>query len=328
MRRCSIFALTRTATSAVLLFAALIGAAHGQAWPSRGPIRLIFPFPPGSAIDSVARPVFEVVSRRLGQSFVFESRPGAGGTIGMAAVAKAEPDGYTLLLNSSVHTVTPSTYAKLPFDTTRDFAAIIPIAQYPNVLVAPPSRFKTVQELVAVAKAKPGSITYGSGGVGGATHLNAERFRLSAGFEAVHVPFKGAPEVLREIVGNRIDFYFSPLLSAIPLIESHDIRGLAVSSLQRSPSLPDIPTTVEAGYPNSEYVFWVGIFAPAAVSHEIISRLYSEIGASLNDPGVKDTLKKLGADPMEMTSAQFDAYVRNEIGVNAELVKAAGIKLN
>src|SRR6267154_50065 len=179
------------------------------------------------------------------------------------ASAQAEPDGYTLLVNSSVHTIVPSTYAKFSFDTVRDFAGVIPLGQFPNVLVVPPSRFKSVQELVAAAKAKPGSITYGSGGVGAATHLNAERFRLSAGFEAVHVPFKGAPEALREILGDRIDFYFAPLLTAVPLIQAGQVRGLAVSSLARSEALRDIPTTLEAGYPDSDYVFWIGVFAPA-----------------------------------------------------------------
>src|ERR1700719_1078041 len=321
MRRSSCLALV------LLLGLMSAGSAHGQAWPTRQPIKLITPFPPGSAIDTVARPVFDAVARQIGQSMVFESRAGAGGTLGMAAVAKAEGDAYTLV-NSSVHTITPSTYARLPYDTVRDFAAVIPLSQYPNVLVVPPSRFKTVQELVASAKAKPGSITYGSGGVGAATHLNAERFRLSAGFTAVHVPFKGAPEALREILGDRIDFYFSPLLSAVPLIESREIRGLAVSSLKRSASLPDVPTTLEAGYPNSDYVFWVGLFAPAATPRAIIDRLHAETAKALNEPAIKDALKKLGADPMEMTPAQFDAFVRAEIDVNAALVKAAGIQPN
>jgi tripartite-type tricarboxylate transporter receptor subunit TctC len=314
-----------------LAFACATGAhdgARAQAWPTRQPIRLIMPFPPGSAIDAVARPVFDAVSRQIGQSMVFESRAGAGGTLGMAAVAKAEPDGYTLLVNSSVHTITPSTYAHLPYDTLRDFAAIIPLAQFPDVLVVPPSRFKTVQELVASAKARPGSITYGSGGVGAATHLNAERFRLSAGFEAVHVPFKGAPEALREILGDRIDFYFAPLLSAAPLIERHEIRGLAVSSLARSAKLPDIPTTLEAGYPDSDYVFWIGLFAPAATARSIVERLHDETAKALAAPAVRDALDKLGADPMTMTPVAFDGFVRNEIGVIAVLVKAAGIKPN
>ena len=319
MRRSSIVAL---------LLASLVGAAHGQEWPARQPIRLIIPFTPGSAIDAVARPVFDVVARQLGQSMVFENRAGAGGTLGMAAVAKAEGDGYTLLVNSSVHTITPSTYSRLPYDTVRDFAAVIPLGQFPNVLVVPPRRFKTVQDLVAAAKAKPGSITYGSGGVGAATHLNAERFRLSAGFEAVHVPFKGAPEALREILGDRIDFYFAPLLSAVPLVESGEIRGLAVSSLKRSATLPGIPTTLEAGYPNSDYVFWVGVFAPAATPRAIVQRLHDEIAKALAAPAVKSALGTLGADPMEMTPEAFDGFVRNEIGVVAGIVKAAGITPN
>ena len=302
--------------------------AYGQAWPARQPIKLITPFQPGSAIDAVARPVFDAVSHQLGQSMVLESRAGAGGTLGMAAVAKAEADGYTLLVNSSVHTIVPSTFSRLPYDAARDFAAVIPLSQFPNVLVTPLSRFKTVQELVAAAKAKPGSITYGSGGVGAATHLNAERFRLSAGFTALHVPFKGAPDALREILGDRIDFYFSPMAAVVPLIESHAIRGLAVSSLKRSASLPDIPTTLEAGYPDSDYVFWVGLFAPAATPRDIIDRLHAETAKALNEPAVKDALTKLGAEPMQMAPAQFDAFVRAEIGVNAALVKAVGIQPN
>jgi tripartite-type tricarboxylate transporter receptor subunit TctC len=327
--------MRRDSNLALVLFAALFGlaisgtpGAFAQAWPTRQPIRLVSPFPPGSAVDAVARPVFDLVSRRIGQSIVFESRPGAGGTLGMAAVAKAEGDGYTLLVNSSVHTITPSTYAKLPYDTVKDFAPIIPLSQFPNVLVVPPARFKTIQDMVSVAKAKPGSITYGSGGVGAATHLNAERFRLSAGFEAVHVPFKGAPDALREILGNRIDFYFAPILSVVPLIESHELRGLAVSSLKRSATLPDIPTTLEAGYPDSDYVFWVGLFAPAATPHEIVDRLYDETAKALHEPAVKEALGKLGADPIEMTPQQFGAFIRAEIDVNARLVKAAGIQPN
>jgi tripartite-type tricarboxylate transporter receptor subunit TctC len=304
------------------------GAAHGQAWPTKQPIRLIIPFTAGSAIEAVARPVLDRVSRQIGQAMVFEARAGAGGTLGAAAVAKAEPDGYTLLVNSSVHAITPSTYSRLPYDTVRDFAAIIPLGQFPNVLVVPPSRFKTVQELVAAGKAKPDALTYGSGGVGAATHLNAERFRLSAGFTAVHVPYKGAPDALREILGDRIDFYFSPLLSAVPLIQSHEIRGLAVSGLTRSPFLPDLPTTLEAGYRDSDYVFWIGMFAPAATPPDIIRRLHAETTKALNDPAVKDALKILGADPMVMTSSEFDAFVRNEIRVVAGIVKAAGIQPN
>src|SRR6266478_242940 len=248
---------------AALFAVSLADRAGAQNWPTRQPIKLIVPFPPGNALDTLARPIFEQVSRQIGQAFVFENRPGAGGTLGMGLAAKANPDGYTFLVNSSIHTIVPTSYTKLPFDTLRELTPVIPLGQFPNVMVAPAGRFKSVQDLVAKGKATPGSITYGSGGIGAATHLNAERFRLSAGFTAGHVPFKGAPDALREILGDRIDFYFSPMAAAVPLIQSNSIRGLAVSSLKRSASLPDIPTTLEAGYPDSDYVFWIGLFAPA-----------------------------------------------------------------
>jgi tripartite-type tricarboxylate transporter receptor subunit TctC len=230
-----------------LLIIGLADGAEAQDWPTRQPIKLVVPFPPGSSLDTIARPVFEQVGKQIGQSFVFESRPGAGGTLGMAMAARASPDGYTLLVNSSILSIVPTTFAKLPFDTLHDFAAVIPLGQFPNVLVAASGRFKSVQEMVTKANATPGSITYASGGTGAATHLNAERFRLAARFEGVHVPFKGSPDALREVLGGRIDFYFSPLVSVVPLIEAKDLDGLAVSSLKRNDSLPTIPTTLEAG---------------------------------------------------------------------------------
>ena len=297
-------------------------------WPAKQPIRLVLPFSPGSSLDTLGRPIFDHVAKQIGQAYVVEHRPGAGGTLGMAAAAKADPDGYTLLVNSSVHTITPSTYAKLPYDTARDLVGIIPLAQFPNVLVVPNTGFKTIGDLVAAGKTKPGSLTFGSGGIGAATHLNAERFRLSAGFEAVHVPFKGAPDVLREILGGRLDFYFSPLASAVSLIESNQIRALAVSSLKRNAALPDIPTTLEAGYPNSEYVFWIGVFAPQGTPRDIVERLHAEIVKTLNDPAIKDGMKKLAAEPMVLTPAEFDRFIRAEIESNAAVVKAAGIQPN
>jgi tripartite-type tricarboxylate transporter receptor subunit TctC len=322
----------RVFIGALTLLVAFASAAAAQsstqAWPSKQPVRLIVPFALGSAIDTIARPVFDQVSKQTGQSFIMEPRLGAGGTLGMAAVAKADPDGYTLLVNSSAHTITPSTYSKLPYDAIRDFAAVAPLGQFPNVLTVPSTRYKTVQELVAAAKAKPGSVTYGSGGVGAVTHLNAERFRLSAGFEALHVPFKGASEALREILGDRLDFYFSPLVAAAPLVQSGQVRGLAVSSPKRSDALPDIPTTLEAGYANSDYVFWVGVFAPAGTPQAIIDRLHDEIAKALNEPTVKEMVKKLGADPMVLKPVQFDDYVKAEIASNAAVIKAAGIQPN
>lgn len=314
--------------AAALLITGHADIARAQAWPTRQPIKLVVPFPPGSSLDTMARPVFEQVGKQIGQSFVFENKPGAGGTLGMAAAAKAAPDGYTLLVNSSIHTIVPTTFAKLPFDTLREFVAIAPLGQFPNVLVTPRGRFSSVQDMVAKGKAKAGSLTYGSGGIGAATHLNAERFRLAAGFEAVHVPFKGAPEAVREVLGGRIDFYFSPLLSVVPLIEGKELDGLAVSSLKRDETLPTIPTTLEAGYPNSDYIFWIGVFAPSATPKDIVERLHDEIAKALNDPATRQTIKKLGANPMPLKPAEFEAFIRAEIESNAKLIKAAGIAPN
>jgi len=291
-------------------------------------VHLVVPFSAGSAVDVMARLVFAPVAKELGQSFVVENRVGAGGTIGMAAVAKAEPDGYTLLVNSSVHTITPSTYANLSYDTVRDFAAVIPLGNSPNVLIVAPSRYQSIDEMVAAGKARPGALTYGSGGVGGGAHLNARRFLASAGFEALHVPFKGAPEALTEIMTGRVDFYFAPLSAALPMIRDGQVRPLAVSTSKRSAALPDVRTTLEAGYANSDYNFWGGVFAPAATPREIVKRLYDETAKALALPEIKGRMKTLGVDPMEMTPEQFDAYVRDEIQALAVVVKAAGIKPN
>jgi len=299
-----------------------------QTWPARQLVRLIVPFSAGSAVDVMARVVYAQVSKELGQTFVVENRLGAGGTIAMAAVAKAEADGYTFLVNSSVHTITPSTYSNLSYDTVRDFAAVIPLGNSPQVLVVAPNRYKSIDELVAAGKARPGALTYGSGGVGGSAHLNAGRFLASAGFEALHVPFKGAPEALTEIMTGRVDFYFAPLSAALPLIRDGQVTALAVSTSKRSAALPDIRTTLEAGYANSDYNFWGGVFAPAATPREIVKRLHDETAKALATSEVKERLKTLGADPMDMTPEQFDAYVKDEIQAIAAVVKAAGIKPN
>jgi tripartite-type tricarboxylate transporter receptor subunit TctC len=286
------------------------------------------PLTPGSATDTMARIVMDQVSAQVAQPIIIENRPGAGNTIGMGAVAKAEPDGYTILANSSTHTVTPATRANLGFEMT-DLAAIAPLGNMPVVLVVNPSKgYKTLGDFVAAAKAKPGSVNYASAGAGNSSHLNGERFRRAAGFEAVHLPFKGAPEALTEVVAGRADFYFAPLINALPLLKDRQLQALAVSGSARASALPDVPTTVEAGYPNSEYNFWAGVFAPSKVPADIRARLHDEIAKALQQPPVREKLVGLGADPMPLTSAQFEALVRNEIETNGQLVKAAGIKVN
>jgi tripartite-type tricarboxylate transporter receptor subunit TctC len=298
-----------------------------QAWPVK-PIRLIVPLTAGSATDVMARLVMDQVSVQLGQPIVLENRPGAGNTIGMSAVAKADPDGYTILANSSTHTVTPATRSNLGFEMT-DLAAIVPLGNMPVVMVFNPSKgYKKLSDFVAAAKAKPGSVNYASAGAGNSSHLNGERFRLAAGFDAVHLPFKGAPEALTEVVAGRADFYFAPLINALPLLKDGQLQALAVSGSSRASVLPDVPTTVEAGYPNSEYNFWAGVFAPSKVPAEVRERLYAEIAKALQHPAIREKLIGLGADPMPLTSAQFEALVRREIETNTQLVKAAGIKVN
>jgi len=300
---------------------------HEATWPSK-PIRVIVPLTPGSASDVMARIVTEQLSKELGQPTVVENRPGAGNTIGMAAVAKAEPDGYTLLVNSSTHTVTPATRSNLGFEMS-DLAAVIPLGNMPVVMIFNPSKgYKTLGDFVTYAKANPGKINYASAGAGNSSHLNGERFRLAAGVEAVHLPFKGAPEATTEVIAGRADFYFSPLVNALPLIKDGTVQALAVSGSARASALPDVPTTVEAGYPNSEYNFWVGMFAPAKTPAAIREKLFQEMAKALQAPATHARLANLGADPMLLNPAQFEALVKSEIETNTQLVKAAGIKVN
>ena len=301
-------------------------AAWAQAWPAK-PIKVIVPFTPGSGTDIMARTVSDKLTAQLGQPVVIENRPGAGGTIGAAVVAKAEPDGHTVLVHSSSYTVTPSTYPNLPYDTLRDLTGVVPLGLLPNVLVIAPSKnIRSVRELVAAAKAKPGSMNSASVGIGSATHLNAERFRLGAGIDVVNVPFKGTPEALTEVMTGRVDYYFCPVNAALPFLKDAKVLGLAVGSSKRSLALPELPTTLEAGVANSDYNFWVGMFAPAKAPRDVVNRLHRETVNALRLPDVREKLARLGAEPMDYNPEQFNAYLREEIAANAALVKAAGIK--
>ena len=309
-----------------LLLMGVATPASAQTWPTK-PIKAIVPYTAGSATDIIPRTVFAQVEKQLGQPIVIENRDGGASTIGTNAVAKSEADGYTFLVASSAFTTVPLTVENLSYDPVRDFTAVIPMANMANVLVVSPAKgIKTVGDFVAAARAKSGSINYVTIGSGSAAHLNSERFRLAAKFEAQPIPFKGSPAGLTEVVAGRVDFYFCPLLPALGMIRDGKLTALAVSSSQRAPNLPDVPTTVEAGFPNSEYNFWFGVFAPAKTPPAIVQRLHAEIAKALQDPGVKEKLAKLAVQPMPMTSAQFNDYVRKELEQNAALVKAAGIK--
>jgi tripartite-type tricarboxylate transporter receptor subunit TctC len=313
------------AVSAVLI--GLTSGAAGQTWPAK-PIRIIVPFSAGSGTDIVARTVAERLSTQLGQPIVVENRLGAGSTIGVGAVAKADPDGYTLLIHSTSHVVVASTYLNPGYDTARDFAGITALVSLPNVLVVAPNRYKTLKDLVDAAKAKPGTMNYASAGAGSAAHLNGERFRLATGIDIQHVPYKGGPEGLTAVMTGDCEFYFIPLPAARGLVSAGKLAVLAVSSSTRSSSLPEVPTTVEAGFPNSEYNFWVGMFAPARTPKAIVDKLNAETVKVLSDPDVKEKLGKIGGDPLPMKPADFDIFIKKEIDVNATLVKAAKIQIN
>jgi tripartite-type tricarboxylate transporter receptor subunit TctC len=298
-----------------------------QAWPSK-PIRVVVALTAGSATDVMARLVMDQLSAQFGQPIVVENRPGAGNTIGMGAVARADPDGYTILANSSTHTVTPATRSNLGFEMS-DLTPIIPFGNMPVVMCFNPAKgYRQLSDFVAYAKANPGKVNYASAGAGNSSHLNGERFRLAAGFEAVHVPSRGAPEALTEVIAGRADFYFAPLVNALPLLKDGQLQALAVSGSSRASALPDVPTTVQAGYPNSEYNFWTGIFAPAKTPADIRAKLHAEIAKALAHPAVSEKLRNLGADPMPLTAEQYAELVRKEIETNTQLVKAAGIKVN
>ena len=309
----------------VLLFCH--GDALAQTWPSK-PIRAIIPFAAGSATDVVPRVVFEPLSAQLGQPIVVENRGGAGTTIGAALVAKAEADGYTLLATSSAHTLVPTVYPSAPYDTAADFAAVVSLGSGPNVLVVSPAKdFKTAQDLVAAAKARPGSFNFASAGVGSATHLSAERFRMAAGFDAVHIPFRGGAEAITEVLAGRAEFYFCPLGTALPQVREGKLLALAVSSPRRAALLPDVPSVVEL-FPNSDYAFWIGVFMPAKTPRDIIDQFHRETIKTMQLPNVKERLETLGMDPMLLTPAEFDAHVRSEIVSTGLLAKAAGLSSN
>jgi tripartite-type tricarboxylate transporter receptor subunit TctC len=267
------------------------------------------------------------LSTQLGQPIVIENRGGAGGTIGSALVAKSEPDGNYLLIQASAHSAAPAAYSNIGYDVVKDFIAIIPFGTLPNVtVVAPASGIKTLQELVA--KGKSGQISYASAGTGSATHWAAERIRVAGGFQGVHVPFRGGPDALTEVMAGRVDFTAMGMSSALPLIKGGKLTPLAVSTPKRSAALPDVPTTLEAGLPNSDYTYWMGLFVPVKTPQPIVERLRSEAERALKNPNVVEKFAAQGIEPMPLSTAEFNALVQKEVESNIALVKAAGLKFN
>jgi tripartite-type tricarboxylate transporter receptor subunit TctC len=300
--------------------------AIAQPFPSK-PIRIIVPFTPGSATDTMARPVADKLSSTLGQQVLVENRPGAGGTIGIGALAKSPPDGYTLAVISTGHVVNPVLYASLPYDTLKDFSGVAPLAGQPSVLVVSPALgVRSVKDLVALAKEKPGQLNYATAGVGSAAHISAEKFRMAAGIDALHVPLKGSPESVTETMGGRTHYTWTPLTTAVGQIRGGQLLALAVSTGKRSAALPDVPTIAEAGYPRSEFNFWVGMLAPAGTPREALNRLNAEIQKALAAPDMQERLAKLGAEPMSMSPEQFDSFLKEEYAVLGEVMRASGVK--
>ncbi|MDW5444751.1 tripartite tricarboxylate transporter substrate binding protein [Polaromonas sp. SM01] len=318
-RRAALASLTCMAALSPLL------ASAQAAYPSK-PIRVVVPFAAGSTTDIIARAIADKMGASMGQTLVIDNRGGASGTIGQQAVATAAPDGYTIMIHSSSHTVSPSTFAKLPFDTVGDFAGVTPISSTPNVLVISPTKnIKTLPELLAAARAKPGSMNFASAGQGSATHLNAEKFKLAAKIEATNIPFKGSGEAVTEVMSGRVDYYFSPIAPVIGQIRNNQLVALAVGSPKRASALPQVPTTAEAGVPGSEFNFWIGMMAPAKTPRDIVNRLHDEVVKALATPEVKERFAALGADAWTLKPEQFDSYIKDEIKSNASLVKAAGL---
>ena len=298
------------------------------AYPSK-PIRFVVPFTPGSASDILARTVSEKLAAAWGQPVNVENRPGAGGVIATGQVAKAEPDGHTLIVVSAGHVVNPLLYTNLPYDTLKDLSGVIPFASLPSVLaVAPSLGVKSLQDVVALAKSKPGGLNYASGGIGSASHVNAEKFVAATGIDAVHVPLKGALDMVTETVGERTQFGFFPIIAALPTIRGGKLMALAVSSGARSAVLPDVPTVAEAGVPGAEFNFWIGLLAPVKTPRDIVEKLNAEIAKILASPEVRERLARLGAVPMPLGPAPFDNFMRDEYAALAKIIKRTGAAPN
>jgi tripartite-type tricarboxylate transporter receptor subunit TctC len=315
----------RSVLAAVLAVFALSAAA--QSYPTK-PVTVIISFTPGSATDIVGRIVTAKLSEIWGQPVINENRAGAGGSIGSAVVARAAPDGYTLLINSNAHTVNPAIYAKLPYDTFKDFTEIAGLAEQPNVLVVVAnSPHKKLMDFVSFAKKNPGKVNIGHAGVGSGTHLNTERFIAAAGIKVVEVPFKGTPEVVAAILSGNVDAYWAPISAALSNVKNGKLHPLAVSTAKRNPSLPDVPTTAEAGIKGADTPLWFGLWGPGGMAPDLVKKINADVRKALADKGVQEKLHNLGNAPMaDMSAQEFTKLVRDETENNKRLLAAAGVK--
>ncbi len=300
--------------------------AQAQQYPVR-PIRIIATSTPGSVVDVFSRAIADPLGRALGQQIVIDNRAGAGGTLAAGQALAAEPDGHTLLVNTSAHVVSHHVFTQIGFDLIRDFSGVTPLAQLPNVLVVAPQRpWKTVRDLIAAVQARPGGYSYGTGGQGTGTHMSAERFRMSAGIQAVQVPYKGTPEVLVDLIAGRIDWSLVPPSSGLPLIRDGRVRAIAID--RRNPQLPELQTFAELGMKDADFPFWVGMFVSAKVPRAVVRRLHGETVKVMQLPEVRERVERVGGEIFVLKPEEFDAYLRAQAQAAGAIVKAANIKPN
>ena len=326
--------MRRSAGLRLTLFLALVLAlpcdgVYAQNYPSR-PIRLVVPYPPGGPLDIMARAIGQKLTEAWNQAVVVDNRPGAGGNIGADLVAKSPADGYTLLMGAvATHAINPTLYGRLPYDPVKDFAPVALVAQVPNILVVNPSvPVRSVRELIDLARARPGYLNFGSGSTGSTGHLAGELFNTMAGVRMVHIPYKGGAPAMTDLLAGQVQLMFDNLANALPNVRAGRLRALAVTTLARSPAMPDLPTIAESGLPGFDLTTWFGLMVPAGTPTEIVSRLNAEIVRALNAKDMRERLEKMGAGPpADNTPAHFAAFIRAEAAKYAKVVRDSGAKV-
>jgi len=306
--------------------AAFACGALAQGYPNK-PVRVVVAFTPGSSTDIIGRAVSAKLQEMWGQPVVVENRAGAGGTVGSEFVLRSDPDGYTLLANSSAHAANPGIYKDMRYDTLRDFVNLALLGGGPNVLItSPESGWKALGDFVKAAKASPGKLNFSSAGVGSGTHFNLEKLKIAAGIDVQHVPYKGTPEAIGDTIANRVCCYWAPLNAALPHVNGGKAVALAVSSAQRSPLLPNVPSVAEQGYPGFDYTLWVGLWGPAKIPADVAAKINKDVNAALASPDLRERLTRLGTVPCNLTVPQFTEFVRKEVDETSKILQAAGIK--
>jgi tripartite-type tricarboxylate transporter receptor subunit TctC len=320
--------LVKTVLATAVLATVSAGASAAD-YPTK-PIRLVVPFAAAGTTDFLARAIAQKLGQNMGTSVVVDNRPGAGGNIGSDIVAKADPDGYTLLLGTvGTHAINASLYKKMPYDTVKDFAPVTLVASVPNIVVVNPSvPVKSIKELLALAKSKPGQLTFASSGNGSSIHLSGELFKSMAGVDMLHVPYKGSGPAVSDLVGGQVNLMFDNMPSSLPHVKSGRLRAIAVTGSKRSPAVPDLPTIAESGVPGYDSVAWFGVLAPAGTPPAIVHKLNAEIIKVLKSPDVAQRLSSQGAEPVYNTPEEFSAYIKTEMGKWAKVVKASGAQVD